>query len=141
MTHLLDATAVIDLVTRGPGAQRVEGLLRGARVCAVNWLEVLRFSTRVGVAPGTWAGALQAAGAQVVGFSADHAASGPAVREAEARIRAGAPAREWRGLSTADVACIATAAVDGLVVVTSDALMADVSAELGVELLDHRAGG
>ena len=63
------------------------------------------------------------------------------MRAAESRVRAGAPARGWRGLSTADVACLATAAVDGLVVVTSDALVVDVAADLGVDLLDHRASG
>lgn len=141
MTALLDATAVVDVVTRGPGAERVQALLGDSRVLSVNWLEVLHWASRTGADPREWVGPLRATGVTVISFTADDAAAGPAVRDAEARVRGSIPARDRRGLSTADVACLATASARKLFVVTSDALMADVAAELGLDLLDHRAPG
>lgn len=141
MTALLDATAVVDLVTRGPGSERVQALLGDSRVLSVNWLEVLHWASRTGADPRTWVGPLRATGVTVTSFTADDAAAGPAVRGAEARVRGSAPAWSWRGLSTADVACLATASARGLVVVTSDGVMGEVAAVLRLDLVDHRQSG
>jgi len=49
-TYVLDANALLDLLVNGPGAERVEHLLRSARpatpllVSAVNWGEVFYIS-------------------------------------------------------------------------------------------------
>lgn len=49
-TYVLDANALLDLLTNGPGAERVEHLLKDARpaapllVSAVNWGEVFYMS-------------------------------------------------------------------------------------------------
>jgi predicted nucleic acid-binding protein len=50
-TYVLDASALLDFVEDGPGAERVEGLLRGAQrdgspllVSVVNWGEVFYHS-------------------------------------------------------------------------------------------------
>jgi len=49
-TYVLDANALLDLLVNGPGAERVERLVRDARpatpllVSAVNWGEVLYIS-------------------------------------------------------------------------------------------------
>ncbi|MFZ1129197.1 MAG: type II toxin-antitoxin system VapC family toxin [Terriglobales bacterium] len=49
-TYVLDANAILDFLMNGPGAERVEYLLRGARpdtpllVSAVNWGEVFYIS-------------------------------------------------------------------------------------------------
>lgn len=49
-TYVLDANALLDLLANGPGAERVERLLRSARpatpllVSAVNWGEVFYIS-------------------------------------------------------------------------------------------------
>jgi len=49
-TYVLDANALLDLLVNGPGAERVERLLKGARpatpllVSAVNWGEVFYIS-------------------------------------------------------------------------------------------------
>jgi predicted nucleic acid-binding protein len=49
-TYVLDANALLDLLANGPGAERVEHLLRSARpatpllVSAVNWGEVFYIS-------------------------------------------------------------------------------------------------
>ncbi len=49
-TYVLDANALLDILTNGPGAARVERLLRGARpdnpllVSVVNWGEVFYIS-------------------------------------------------------------------------------------------------
>ena len=49
-TYVLDANAILDFLTNGPGAERVEHLLKGARpatpllVSAVNWGEVFYIS-------------------------------------------------------------------------------------------------
>ncbi|HEX6405037.1 MAG TPA: hypothetical protein VF003_18055, partial [Pseudonocardiaceae bacterium] len=42
VTPVLDASAVLALLYREPGHDRVAGLLGGAVVCAVNWAEVVQ---------------------------------------------------------------------------------------------------
>ena len=140
MKVLLDATTVIDLVDEHPSAPSIAALLPTSLVCAVNWLEVVTWAAaRRGLDPLLWTPRLFAAGLEVIEFSAADAEAGPAVRRAEAVVRDGRPAASWRGLATADVACLATAMIRHLPVTTSDALMREVGEDLGLEVSDHRA--
>lgn len=138
MTHLFDATTVIDLLAEGPGHRFVESLFPAVAISAVNWLEVLRWSIQNDVAVEAWTAELLAAGLVVLPFTVDDAGHGPRVRAAEAQVRAGRPARDWRGLSTADVAFLATATARDLVAVSDDALAAQVAALTGLPLVNHR---
>ena len=139
MKVLLDATTVIDLVDEHPSAPGIAALLPQSLVCAVNWLEVVTWAAaRRGLDPHLWSPRLFAAGLEVIEFTAADAAAGPEVRRAEAVVRDGRPATAWRGLATADVACLATAVVRRLSVTTSDALMREVGGRLGLKVSDHR---
>ena len=138
MTYLLDATAVIDLVAEGPGHRYVDSLFPDVQVSAVNWLEVLRWAQQQDVPPEDWAPDLLAYGLDVVPFTIDDAQHGPALRKAEQEVRAGRAAQAWRGLSTADIACLATAAARNLVAVTDDNLTGLVADLAGIRLVDHR---
>ena len=140
MKVLLDATTVIDLLDEHPSAPGIVATLPRGLVCAVNWLEVVTWAAaRRGLAADRWAPRLTAAGLEVVEFTVEDAEAGSTVRRAEAAVRDGRPAAAWRGLATADVACLATAKVRRLPVTTSDALMREVGDLLGVEVSDHRA--
>ena len=46
MTLVLDASSLLAFLHDEPGADRVWSVLSGARVCAVNWSEVVQKSLR-----------------------------------------------------------------------------------------------
>lgn len=140
MSTLLDAVVVIDLLDGDPRGDAQAGIFADAVVCSVNWLEVLGWAwRRRGLVARDWVPAVLATGLGVVAFTAQDAAHGPAVRAAEDVVRDGRPASLWRGLSTADVACLATALERGLPVATSDAVMTDVARHLRLDATTHRA--
>ena len=138
MTYLLDATAVIDLVAQGPGHHYVDSLFPNVQISAVNWLEVLRWSQQQQVPTEDWAFDLLAYGLEVVPFTAADADYGPLLRAIEQRVRDGRPAQNWRGMATADIACLATAFARNLVAVTDDDLAGLVAELAGIQLVNHR---
>ena len=106
---VLDASAVLALVNREPGAATVLEAMPNAIVSTVNWSEVLQKALRAGAYPQA-AIRLRAAGLRLTSFDADDA---------------DAAARLWEttrtsGLSFADRACIVTASRLGLPVWTAD---------------------
>lgn len=101
MTAVLDASAVVALIYREPGHERVAEQLRDAVLCTVNYSEVVQKLTQFDhPAPVEAANVVVSFGAEVVPFTADDA------------VRA---AQLWSstrsaGLSLGDRACLAVAA-------------------------------
>lgn len=119
---LLDASALLALVFEEPGAELVLAALDGAAISAVNQAEVIEIAGRHGLDPAraaTWAEELSL---PLIAFNTSMAA------------RAGAllAGFRWRGLSLGDAACLGTASVLGVPVLTADRLWAEL--DLGVEV-------
>jgi PIN domain nuclease of toxin-antitoxin system len=139
VTEVWDASVLVDLVTEEPDADPLVSRIGAAVMNSVNWLEVVGWAASVrGVPVAAWAPSVREAGLQVLPFTAEHADVGDLVREAEREIRGGRSAKEWRGLSTADVALICFAHVEGLPVVTSDQVATATARRLGVSVTDGR---
>jgi PIN domain nuclease of toxin-antitoxin system len=107
---VLDASALLALLQAEPGASRIEPLLDGAFVSAVNWSEVLQKSLARAVDVSGMAEDLVALGVQIRPFDADDARSA-------AEIWARAPRA---GLAMGDRACLALAERSGRTAVTTD---------------------
>lgn len=107
--YLLDASAILALLHREPGADAVAAILPGSAVSAVNWSEVLHKAGNRGVD-------LEALDTDFVNLGVDILDFGRAEARETARI--------WldgqRTLSLADRACLATAFVHGIGVATAD---------------------
>ena len=70
MTAVLDASALLALLYREPGAEAVEEVLDGAAVSAINWSEVLQTLTQRGLRPADSAVAgLEALGLRIEPFT------------------------------------------------------------------------
>lgn len=112
MSAVLDASAVLALLYREPGHERVAEQLAGAVVSTVNWAEIVqKLAQRGHPAPVAAADAVRSLGVHVLAFTADDA-----VRAAQLW-----PTTRSVGLSLGDRACLAVAAgiPDG-VAVTAD---------------------
>lgn len=67
MTPVLDASAVMELLYREPGHERVAGLLADAVVSAVNWIEIVQKLVQRGhPAPTSAAEGIRSLGVEVV---------------------------------------------------------------------------
>lgn len=119
---LLDTSALLALVLEEPGAAAVLAGLDRAAIGAVNLAEVLEVAVRRGVSPDRAAAWPDELGLPVLGFDAAMAAQAALLL---ARWR-------YRGLSLADCACLGTARVLGLPVLTADRLWSEL--DLGLEV-------
>jgi len=95
---VLDASALLALLHREPGADRVAEALPRSAVSSVNWSEVLRKTVARGIAVDGLRDDLEALGLRIVPFVAEDA-------ELAATLR---PKTKHLGLSFGDRACIAT---------------------------------
>lgn len=127
MTAVLDASAVLALIYREPGHDRVAEALPGAVLCTVNYSEVVQKLAQLDhPAPVEAAGVVVSFGAEIVGFTADDA------------VRA---AQLWSstrsaGLSLGDRACLAvTARVPDGRALTADHPWTTVDAGVAVDLI------
>jgi len=126
MTAVLDASAILALLYREPGADAVEEVLDGAAVSAVNWSEVLQKLAQRGLHPASaTAAALQELGLRIEPFTPDDA------RRAAELWDAG---RET-GLSLGDRACLALAHRLSVEAITADRTWKTVDAGVTVRLL------
>ena len=126
MIAVLDASALLALLQREPGAEAVAEVLDGAVVSAVNWSEVLQKLAQRGIAPGSpMPASLQALGLRVEPFTVDDAR-----RTAELWERC-----RQAGLSTADRACLALANRFDAEALTTDRAWSGVDAGVSVRLV------
>lgn len=115
---LLDASALIALFKREPGAAAVAAACPAAAISAANLAEVVAHRA---LPPDALRSAIAVLRLPVVPFGENEA------------LQAGALLRAHRGrLSLADCACIATAGMLGLAVLTGDRIWA--SLDLGIEV-------
>ena len=119
---VLDASAVLALLKREPGAERVGGCLTRCVVSAVNLAEVGAKLSDYGMSDADVRYSLANLGVTVAPFD-----SGQALASAELRA-----ATRTRGLSLADRACLALARSTGLTALTCDREWT--RADLGVEI-------
>jgi PIN domain nuclease of toxin-antitoxin system len=137
--ELWDASVLVDLLAAEEGSEFMIDRIGSAVMTAVNWLEVVSWAATVRQVPVlAWAPPVREAGLDVVPFMAHHAEAGEEVREAERTVRDGRSAKEWRGLSTADVALICFAVVESLPLLSSDSVAMATAVRLGVSVTDVR---
>ncbi len=119
---VLDASALLAMLHREPGGDRVQGLLEGAAMSSVNWSEVVQKTLDQQVEVSGLQQDLEALGLRIVAFTARHA-------ERTAFLRADT---RHLGLSLGDRACLALAGELGLPAVTTDKVWKEL--QVGVEI-------
>lgn len=107
---VLDASALLALLNREPGAERVAPLLDGAVMSAVNWSETVQKVAAHAIDPTGLRVDVEALGVTLVPFT---------VADGEATARLWTQARS-AGLSLGDRACLALAVREDLPAVTAD---------------------
>lgn len=122
--YVLDASAVLALLGREPGAEAVALVLAASAVSTVNWSEVLQKSRARDIDVDGLDRELAMLGVEFVPFGV-----------AEADAAAELWLRGARHLAFADRACLATAAVDGSPVMTADRVWSELDVGVRVELI------
>ena len=122
-SFVLDASSVLALATREPGAEVVGARLESSAISTVNWSEIIRRSRDVDVEIGPLRESLVAAGVTFWSFIEADAEKAAAVWPATRRL----------GLSLADRACLALAARLCVPAVTADRAWLDL--DVGVEVV------
>lgn len=107
---VLDASAVLALLNREPGGERVEGYLADGVISAVNAAEVLSKLADAGLTAGEAKESLSLLGISIIAFE---------LRDAEA-VAALRGHTKSKGLSLGDRACLALGLRLGAVVVTAE---------------------
>jgi PIN domain nuclease of toxin-antitoxin system len=121
---VLDSSALLAVILEEPGAERVEALLPGAKVSAVNVGEVAAKLRDLGMPEGTIEIVLRGIQIDVCVHDLDAALASGFLR----------PATRSAGLSLGDRACLALAAALGLPAVTADRSWRGVAEAVGVQV-------
>jgi ribonuclease VapC len=121
----LDASALIALVLREPGHDRVSASLAGACISSVNLIEVLARFLRDGIDVDEASKEIAHLGIERVALDPDDA---PGIATLIAESRAA-------GLSLGDCACLALAKARGIPVLTTDRAWARLDLGIDVELI------
>lgn len=127
MTHeryVLDASAVLALLAREPGAEAVALVLATSAMSTVNWSEVLQKARARGIDTDGLEAELASLGVEFLPF-------GVAAAEAAADIWL----RGARHLAFADRACLATAIVTESPALTADRAWSELDVGVRVELI------
>ncbi|MDP2793434.1 MAG: type II toxin-antitoxin system VapC family toxin [Sulfurisoma sp.] len=124
MTRVLDASAVLALLKREPGHERVAALMAGddCIVCAVNWAETAAKLADSGHPSPAIESTLAALNATIIPFDAAQAAACGLLR----------PATRHLGLSLGDRACLALARLNKATAVTADRPWLQLAQPLGI---------
>jgi PIN domain nuclease of toxin-antitoxin system len=123
--YVLDASALMAVVRKEPGADLVERRMPGASMSAVNASEAIMRSVEKGFTEHLVTMFMSAQQIELVPFDAHLAVL-------TARLR---PATKHLGLSFADRACIATAIHRKAIVVTADRVWATLDLPCQIELI------
>lgn len=125
MSVVLDASALLAWTWDEPGAERVDAVIGGGRVSAVNWAEVLSRLIERGLTDEEARRSRSRFPVTVVPFDAAQA------------LAAGLLRRSTRsaGLSLGDRACLALAQAEGLPAVTADRAWAALDLGITVEVI------
>ena len=123
--YVLDASALMAVVRREPGADIVRARMAGAAMSTVNASETVTRCVEKGFSEEIVIMLIAAEGVELVPFVAGHALIA-------ARLR---PATHHLGLSFADRACLALAISEGATALTADRSWADLDLPCPVELI------
>ena len=126
MKVVLDASAVLALILREPGADRVQDEIGDAAISAVNMAEVFARCQDRGLDPTRIGGICVDLGLETLPFTAAHALLAGQLRASTRAL----------GLSLGDRACLATAMLEKRPVLTAD--RAWLRLDLGVEIVSIR---
>lgn len=122
--YVTDASALLAMLHSEPGADAVAMVLGVSIVSAVNWAEVLQKARAHGIGVDGLEQDLAHLGVEFVPFTTS-----------EAEVAAELWQRGMRSLSLADRACLATAIVRGLPIVTADKAWSKLSLEVPVKII------
>ena len=122
MTVVLDASAVLALIRREPGAEKVVAAIAGSLISAVNFAEVASRLVDIGMPQEMALNQLSGFGLHVVPFDLPFATAVMTLR----------PLTRHAGLSLGDRACLALAIRERATVLTADRAWA--ALELGCEI-------
>jgi len=125
MRTVFDASALLAVLFREPGAERCVQAIDEGLIGAVNLSEVLGRLTESGASPEQSGMALRRFDLEVVAFDADLA-------QATAELR---PLTRSKGLSLGDRACLALARREGARVLTADRAWADLALDIEIEVI------
>ncbi len=118
---VLDASAVLAMLTRERGADAVSTVIAVSLISAVNWSEVVQKARSHGVDATELKDDLESLGLEIVRFGPEDAAAAADLWH-----------RGAQSLALADRACLATALVRGYPALTADRVWATL--DLGVEV-------
>jgi ribonuclease VapC len=122
---VLDASALLALLKREPGADRVAAAIGDARISAVNHAEVVSYFVHAGTPVEAIETMLRPLPLEVIVADRELATLAGELRGATAEA----------GLSLGDRFCLAQALTDGLPAWTADRSWADVAAKIRVEVV------
>ena len=122
---VLDASAILAVLFREPGAELVERYYPHAIVSSVNLSEVAAKLCDRGLAAGDVAGLLSGLDLDVRVFDETQALLAGSLREAT----------RSQGLSIGDRACLALGITEGVAVVTTDRIWSVISHRIGVRVI------
>jgi PIN domain nuclease of toxin-antitoxin system len=122
---VFDASAILAIAFREPGAEVAVARMAAACVSAVNYSEAYAKMIDKGFGTFEAHSLLEALRLEVVGFAKPEAASAARLRETEA----------WRRISFADRACISLAAREGATAITTDRIWAKLDLPCPIELI------
>ena len=108
--YVLDASAVLALLNREPGQDRVEALLADSVICAVNYCEVLGKLIEAGLSEVNARECVDLLGIEVIGFDAELASLSASLRSRTKKL----------GLSLGDRSCLALGIARRHTVVTAE---------------------
>ena len=122
---ILDASAVLAYLHEENGSSQVENVLKGAVISTVNWCEVVQKLRSQGIDDKAVCQQLEILGVRIVPFTKEHAHKAGELWQITSPF----------GLSLGDRACLATALVEGLEVMTADKVWQDVPLDLQINLI------
>ena len=123
--YVLDASALLALLNREPGADTVRPLVETSVISSVNWAEVLQKATSLGMEIPVVRDHVQSLGLEVLEFSGD---------DAELAAQLWSTTRR-AGLSLGDRACLSLAQRLGLPALTADRTWATLDLDIEVQLI------
>ncbi len=122
---VIDASALLALLLKEPGHEKVTARLSGALISAVNLSEVLARLVRYGISPEDAYPKVVELGITTVSFDSDQAVIAAGIRDSA----------RGAGLGLADCCCLSLALRDRLPVLTADKVWKSLGLALDIELI------
>jgi ribonuclease VapC len=124
-TYVLDASALLALLHREPGADSVLNVIGYASISAVNWSEVLKKAIEQGISVEGMRADLESLGLQILPFTTEQA-------EEAAKLW---PTTKLLGLSLGDRACLALALELNATTLTADQIWSRLGLGISIQLI------